>query len=294
MKVLVIKHGALGDILLSLPAMAAIRAAHPRAHITLLTTRPFAPLLAASPWFDTVSIDPRPKFWNLHALWRLRRQLRGFAMVYDLQTSGRSTRYFTLAGRPPWSGIAKGCAFPDAAPNRETTHTRERLAGQLRAAGIPALPVPDLSWLLRADISGFNLPEQFILLVPGAAPHRPEKRWPEQNFAQLAQSLPLPAVIVGGKAEVELARAIPGLNLAGQTSFFELAAIAARASLAIGNDTGPMHLAAALGIPSVVLFSAASDPALTAPRYPDGGWPVILRAPNLHDLPVAQVLASLP
>ncbi len=294
MRILVIKHGALGDILLSLPAMAAIRAAHPGARISLLTTKPYAGLLGASPWFDHVSIDARPKAWNLPALWRLRRQLRGFDMVYDLQTSGRSTRYFSLAGRPPWSGIAKGCAFPDADPNRKTTHTRERLRGQLRAAGIMELPAPNLSWLLRADVSAFQLPEQFILLVPGAAPHRPEKRWPEENFARLARALPLPAVIVGGAAEVALAREIPGLNLAGRTSFFELAAITARAALAIGNDTGPMHLAAALGIPSVVLFSGASDPALTAPRYPDGGWPVILRAPNLRDLPVAQVLASLP
>ena len=294
MKILVIKHGALGDILLSLPAMAAIRAAHPQAHITLLTTPPYAPLLAASPWFDTILTDSRPKFWNLPGIWRLRRQLRGFDMVYDLQTSSRSSSYFSLAGRPPWSGISKGCAFPHTDPQRDHIHTRERLEGQLAAAGIPGLPAPNLAWLTRADVSRFHLPEQFILLVPGAAPHRPENRWPEQNFAELAQSLPLPCVIAGGPAEAELARAIPGLNLTGQTDFFELAAITARATLAIGNDTGPMHLATTLGIPSVVLFSAASDPALTAPRYPDGGWPIILRAPNLHDLPVAQVLASLP
>jgi ADP-heptose:LPS heptosyltransferase len=55
-----------------------------------------------------------------------------------------------------------------------------------------------------------------------------------------------------------------------------------------------MHLAAALGVPCISLFSAASEPARTAPRYPDGGWPVILRAPSLQELPVAQVLALLP
>ena len=131
--------------------------------------------------------------------------------------------------------------------------------------------------------------------MPGAAPHRPEKRWPEQHFAELAEALTMPSVIVGGAGERELAKTIPGLDLTGQTSLFELAAIAARASLAIGNDTGPMHLAAALNIPSIVLFSGASDPALTAPRYPDGGWPIHPpRAAALQDLPVAQVLASLP
>jgi ADP-heptose:LPS heptosyltransferase len=293
-KILVIKHGALGDFILAFPALSAIRTFHPGAEITLLTTAPYAPFLAAAPWLDRIEIDTRPNFWNLPGLLKLRRQLRGFDLVYDLQTSSRSSRYFTLAGKPLWSGIAQGCALPDADPNRDNLHSRERLEGQLRAAGIPHLPQPNLSWLTGTDISRFNLPEKFTLLIPGASFHRPEKRWPEQNFAQLAQSLPMPSVIIGGAGEATLAKSIPGLNLTGQTNLFELAAIAARASLAIGNDTGPMHLATALGIPSLVLFSAASNPALTAPRTPNGGWPVILSAPALSDLPVAQVLASLP
>ena len=291
MNILIIKHGAFGDIVLSFPAMAAIRTAHPGAEIMLLTTAPYVKLLAASPWFDRVITDSRPDFWNLPGLLRLRRQLRGYGVVYDLQTSSRSSRYFALAGKPRWSGIARGSALPHADPNRDHIHTRERLEGQLRDAGIFEIPAPDLSWLTGADISRFNLPEKFALLVPGAAPHRPEKRWPEQNFTELAQTIAMPSVIIGGVGE---ASNIPGLNLTGQTSLFELAAITARASVAIGNDTGPMHLAAALGVPSVVLFSRASDPALTAPRTPDGGWPVILSAPALNDLPVAQVLASLP
>jgi ADP-heptose:LPS heptosyltransferase len=103
----------------------------------------------------------------------------------------------------------------------------------------------------------------------------------------------MPCVLVGGSGE-QLPLTVPGLDLIGQTSLLELAAITANASLAIGNDTGPMHLATALGVPSIVLFSAASDPHRTAPRYPDGGWPAILRAPSLADLPVAQVIAALP
>jgi ADP-heptose:LPS heptosyltransferase len=294
LNILVIKHGAFGDIVLSFPAMAAIRAAHPGASITLLTTAPYAKLLGASRWFNRIEIDRRPDAWNIFGLLRLRRQLRGFDMVYDLQTSARSSNYYALAGKPLWSGIAKGCALPHADPNRNNVHTRERLEGQLHDAGIFSLPAPDLSWLTGADISRFHLPDKFALLVPGAAAHRPEKRWPEQNFAELAKTLPVPSVIVGGAGEREIAQTIPGLNLTGQTSLFEVAAIAARASLAVGNDTGPMHLAAALNIPSVVLFSGASDPVLTAPRFPDGGWPILLRAPNLRDLPVAQVIASLP
>jgi ADP-heptose:LPS heptosyltransferase len=293
LRILVIKHGALGDIVQAFRAFAAIRRTHQAAEITLLTTAPFRSLLARSPWFDHFEIDPRLPFWNLSALLKLHRQLRGFDMVYDLQTSSRSTRYFHLAGRPPWSGIAPGSRFPHDNPARVTTHTRERLAEQLALAGIPDLGEPDLSWLTNTDIARFPLPENFALLVPGASAHRPEKRWPLKNYQALAEQLTLPPVLVGGPDE-QLAEPVRGLNLIGQTSLPELAAIALRASLAIGNDTGPMHLAAALNVPSLVLFSGASDPALTAPRYPGGGRPIILRAPSLADLPVALVLSSLP
>jgi ADP-heptose:LPS heptosyltransferase len=283
---------------LALPAFAAIRAAHKRADITLLTTAPYAKFLGASRWFNQVVVDRRPAFWNIFGLARLRRQLRGFDMVYDLQTSARSSRYFALAGRPRWSGIAPGCALPHVHPDRDRMHTRERLADQLHDAAVFDLPAPDLSWL-RADVAGFALPDQFALLVPGAAPHRPEKRWPAQNFAALAAGLGMPAVIVGGQAEAALAAQIcavaPGsVDLTGRTTLLELAGVIAQASLAVGNDTGPMHLAAALGVPSVVLFGGASDPALTAPRYPDGGWPVVLRAADLSDLPVAHIFSALP
>ncbi len=297
MKILIIKQGALGDIVLAFPAFAAIRRAHPGAAITLLTTAPYADWLARAPWFGKVAVDRRPAIWNVFGLARLRRQLRGFDLVFDLQTSARSSRYFALAGKPVWSGTAKGCALPHADPDRNRLHTRERLVGQLHDAGIFDVPPPDLSWL-KADLTGFDLPERFLLLVPGAAPHRPEKRWPAEKFAELAGAVELPTVVVGSRAEAAAAaviRAASGaIDLTGRTTLLELAAMIRRAKLAVGNDTGPMHLAAALGVPSVVLFGGASDPKLTAPRDPDGGWPVILRADDLQDLPVAQVLAALP
>lgn len=297
-RILVIRLGALGDIVLSFPAFAAIRAAHPGAEISLLTTAPFAGWLAKSPWFDKVLVDDRPALWNLPGLARLRRKLAGFDMVYDLQTSARSSHYFRLAGRPPWSGIAPGCAYPHANPARNAMHTRERIAEQLAMAGIPALPAPDLAWL-RREATGFNLPPRFAALIPGAAPHRPAKRWPAENFAALAKQMALPVAILGGKAEQPLAARIrqdapEAIDLTGRTDLSHLARLLARASLAIGNDTGPMHLAAALGTPSIVLFSGESDPALTAPRYPDGGRPAILRAPDLADLTVDRVAEALP
>ncbi len=134
-RILVIKLGALGDFVLAFGPFAAIRAAHPDAEITLLTTPPFAELARAAPWFDRVVTDTRPPPWHLPGLLRLRRALRGFDRVYDLQTSGRSGWYFRLAGRPAWSGIARGCSLPHANPGRNAMHTLERQREQLAMAG---------------------------------------------------------------------------------------------------------------------------------------------------------------
>jgi ADP-heptose:LPS heptosyltransferase len=294
-RILVIRLGALGDFILSFGPFAAIRAHHPSAHITLLTTAPYADMARRAPWFDAVVLDERPPPWHLAGLLRLRRRLRGYDLVYDLQTSDRSSGYFRLAGKPAWSGIARGCSLPHANPGRNAMHSLERQREQLEMAGVAAFPPPELDWLTEPPLDG--LPARAALLVPGAAPHRPAKRWPIGHFAALAEILAARGyapVVVGSAVEAALARQIPAaLDLTGRTSLPQLAAIAARAALAVGNDTGPMHLAAAVGCRSVVLFSAESDPALTAPRLPDGGWPTVLRVADLADLTVERVAAAV-
>ena len=112
-RILVIKLGALGDIVLALGPFAAIRRDHPDAYICLLTTPAYAGLLAASPWFDEVRAEARVSLWKPGGWLALRRWLResAFDRVYDLQTSDRSGWYFRLMGpgrRPEWSGIAPG------------------------------------------------------------------------------------------------------------------------------------------------------------------------------------------
>jgi ADP-heptose:LPS heptosyltransferase len=131
------------------------------------------------------------------------------------------------------------------------------------------------------------------MLVPGCSAHRPEKRWPVDKYSELARILysrGFDIVIIGGPQETDLAhtiqRAAPrARDLTGNTDFARIAMMGAKAALAVGNDTGPLHLAAAGGAPTIVLFSKVSDPALSAPR----GRVAILRADNLADLPVAQV-----
>jgi ADP-heptose:LPS heptosyltransferase len=297
--ILIIKLGALGNIILSLNAFAAIRAHHAGAKISLLTTAPYAEWLSQAPWFDDILIDTRPRWWNIPDLHRLRLMLKqpGFARVYDLQTSSRSSYYFQMfprGAKPEWSGIAPGCSHPDRDLNRDRMHDNDRQTAQLMQAGISVIPPADLSWC-TGSIGRFDLPRNFVVLVPGSAPHRPVKRWPAPRYQALALALRargLTPIVIGSSAETPIARQIPAaLDLTGQTDFGDLADLARAARFAVGNDTGPMHLLATAGCPAVVLFSQDSDPALCAPRGPDVR---ILRRRDLAALDLEAVLTALP
>ena len=303
-RVLVIRLGALGDFVLSLGPMAAIRGHHPKARITLLTTAPFAGLGRAMPYCDEVWIDERAPWWKPWRGLALARRLRRgrFQRVYDLQTSGRTGRYWRAMGRPEWSGHTAGASHAHLDANRDALHTVERQKAQLRLAGIDGVPAADLSWV-ESDVRRFGVREPYALLVPGGSAHRPKKRWPAEKFTALARTfvrLGIEPVLIGGAAEAEvmaeIARHVPeGGNLCGKTSFEEIAVLARGAIGAIGNDTGPMHLIAAAGAPSLVLFSSESDPDLCAPRPgAQGGKVVVLRKPDLVALSVSEVQSALP
>lgn len=295
-RILVVKLAALGDFVQAFGPFAAIRAHHPGAEITLLTTPPFAKLAAASPWFDRVWSDGRPDWLDVRGVAALAIRLRQarFSRVYDLQTSARSSRYRLFVGpQAEWSGIARGASHPDADPERDRLHTMERQRGQLWAAGIHHFPKPSLDWL-EGDVTGLDLPEHFVMLLPGASAARPGKRWPADRFGRLAATLGRNVVICGGALEAPLVRDIQAhwpsaIDLTGRTDLRQLAAVARRAELAIGNDSGPTHLAAAAGCPTVALFGAESDPALCAPR---GDLVQVLRRQPLSSLSVEEVLAA--
>jgi ADP-heptose:LPS heptosyltransferase len=307
-KILVIKLSALGDFVLALAAMRKVREAHRKAHITLLTTPPFEGLAKACPYFNAVHIDGRPESFPQWMTLRKRLKAANYDRVYDLQTSSQSNRIFQLLrpGPPAWSGVALGCSMPHRNKLRDHMHTLERQADQLMYAGIwpdaptapGTAPAPDLSWVwkhLPSDrpVSGGIKPRPYVMFVPGGSAHRPEKRWPVDRYAELARILyarGFDVVIIGGPAEASLAHAIQrtvprARDLTGRTDFARVAILGAKAALAVGNDTGPLHLAAASGAPTVVLFSGASDPALSAPR----GKVVVVQADSLADLPVAKV-----
>lgn len=307
-RILVIKLGALGDFALGMGPFAAIRRYHAQAHITLLTIPSLVELAKACGYFDEIWTDSRPSLWNVPGWLALARRLNGghFDRVYDLQTSDRSSFYYRLMSppftkkSPEWSGIARGASHFHANPKRDFLHTIERQKEQLALAGITDVRPPDLSWV-ESDVSRFRLRSPYVILVPGSSPHRPDKRWPETKFAQLAVALlarGIQPVLIGSEVERRVIDSIhnrvpDARDLCGQTSYFDIIGLARDAAGAVGNDTGPMHLIAAAGSRTVVLFSGASDPSLCAPRGPSPDKVMVLRRESLADLPVEDVLAAV-
>ncbi len=318
-KVLVIKLGGVGEMVLAFPAFERIRQAHAKARITLLTTQPFAALAASSPFFNSVEADGAPKDPASWTALVLRLRHAGYDRVYDLQNDGGTNLIFQALRpfAPEWSGVALGCALPHRNRERSKMHPLERQADQLRAAGIwPDAPTgpwsaspPDISWILARSahpraitVAGGQRP--LVLLAPGSPHNELFRRWPAEKYAELAKRLSQSGydiVVIGALGESQLAHTIQrqaprARDLAGRTDFAQIAALGARAAIAIGNDLGPLHLIAAAGAPTIALFASGDDPTIAAPR----GHVTVLHAPTLNELQAAtvaeaaSVLASRP
>jgi ADP-heptose:LPS heptosyltransferase len=300
-RILVLRLSALGDFVQALGPAAAIRRHHRGDRITLLTTAPFVEFAGRLGFFDEVLVDRRPGPFDLNGWASLRRRLREgrFDRVYDFQTSQRSGAYallFRPGPLPEWSGIAWRGSHPHANLDRDRQHTIDKQAEQLLMAGIYPIPLPVLPALdcaLPQQLAG----RRFALLVPGSSPRHPAKRWPARRFGMLAAELRqagCASVVIGSQAERALVTAIreicpDAIDLVGCTDIASAAALAQRAVLTVGNDTGVTHLAAAAGCPVVVLFSSTSDPAWCAPR---GGVVRVLAVSDLHELEVERVRAE--
>ncbi len=300
--ILIIKHGALGDMVLASGVMKAIRRRHADAHLVLLTTKAYAPLMQPSGWFDEIWVDTRPA-WSHWRAWRaLLKRLRSqrFTWVYDLQTSMRSGLYFHLLPfpKPRFSGIAKGASHRHRSDYRTRMHTIDRQAEQMRIARMETVFPPDISWMHGENLAALQPSSPYSLLVPGGSAHRPEKRYPKEHYITLAQLLAQQGVIpllIGSGAEAtllsDIAAQVPqAVDLSNRTSFGDIADLARAATFSVGNDTGPMHIIAAAGCRSVVLFSHASNPELCAPR---GDHVMILQREDLRELLPEEILASL-
>lgn len=310
-KVLVIQAGSIGEFVLSLAAMKRIRQAHPHARITLLTVPQFEALAKASPYFNSIETTARPGSPGEWLALRGEIKRARYDRVYDLESSRTSRLLFQLLRPfpPAWSGATPGAKLRHRNPALARMHTLERHAEQLMVAGAwPDAPItpgdappPDLSWILRRapevrPVPGAAAPKPFVLMVPGGGENKPEKRWPIARYAELAGQLKargFDIVIIGGPQESAMARAIQktvgqARDLTGRTDFAQIAVLGARAVLAIGNNTGPMHLIAAAGAPTIALFDGAPDTLVNAPR----GHVAVIQSPTLAELPVETVATA--
>ena len=301
-QILVIKHGALGDIIQGIDAYAKLRAGHPEAHIAVLTTSAFSRLFVAMPWFDEVIIDHRAVVANLRQMMRMRRIMRqSWDMVVDLQCSGRTARYhqFLTPQNLRWFGNVAGASDPYPDFTGINNSSRMDMAADL--AGGDASTAADLDWLTNVDLPTGIAPEDVqdaLVLVPGCSPAKPSKRWPGAAFASLADLAGQQGhhvLIVGTAADRDAAdavlkRAPDCKDLVGKTDLPQLAALFARCGHVIGNDTGPVFLAARTGTPTLMVMGIDTDPAMSAPVGARAGC---VRATPISDVTAAQAFAAL-
>ena len=303
--ILIIKHGALGDFILSFGPFKAISNYHLNDHLVLLTTGRFKEFAQESNYFDEIIIDDRSSFWKVKKILKLANFLRkkNFSRVYDLQTSQRSSFYynfFKLKNYVEWSGTAFGCSHPDRNSDRNKIHTIERHKIQLAEIGIKNIKLSDLSWVKSTN--NFEITKPYVLFSPGASSHRPKKRWLEKNYVEIAKKFirkRITPIILGNSQDLEIANFISMntngcINLVNKTTIQDLCSLAREAELSIGNDTGPMHAFSMSGCHSLVLFSNDSNPNRCAPRSINKKKLVkIIQKKDLRNLKVIEVLDCL-
>ena len=302
-KILVIKHGALGDIVQGLDAFASLRAGNPQARITLMTSPGFVSLAEMMPWFDDVVTDPRASPINFVASLRIRHHLRrNWSVIVDMQCSGRTRRYFSHFRLPTtrWIGTAPSCSDP--LPEFKGVNNRLRMMKAAEMAG-GMDQAADMVWLL-SDKDGVDKrwrvdpAHRYAVLVPGCSLAKPQKRWPAKYFAAVGNDLLARGVRVyvvgtaGDRRAIDcvLADAPEITDLCGKTNLSELGRLLCDASYVIGNDTGPVFLAAKTGTPTLMMMGPDTDPAMSAPNGIAASW---LRATPISGITVTAALASL-
>jgi len=286
-RILIVKPSAIGDVVHALPILNLIRRKWPTAHIAWLVTPACAGLLDGHPQLNEVIRFERRKFgkgWRdpgaAAGLWRFSRGLRErkFDLVIDLQGLLRSALISWKTGAPVRIGLANA---REGAPLFYThrvpiatmeQHAIERYLAVAEALGCGHEPVefifPPRDDADRAHIDGLISPgRKFAVLMPGA--NWETKRWPVEKFAamvpQLRERFGLESIVSGGPEVAELAAQIPGtLDLSGKTTLRQMVQLLERADLIIANDTGPMHIAAALGRPLVTPYGP-TNPIRTGP-----------------------------
>jgi lipopolysaccharide heptosyltransferase II len=309
-KIVLIKPCCLGDLLMTTPLLTVLRASYPQAHITYVAGSWSKVVPQHHPAVDAVldcgsiGIPGRYRLKDyLQFAWRLRAQ--GFDLALVLDRSPMLTLLPWLAGVPRRVGpdsLGRGFSLTDRLPLSgspgDLRHQAEIYLDLARLLGLP-VERPRMCFVPTAEerARALRWSGLQIALLPGGGANPgmtlAAKRWPVERYRELARRLVVElgarVLLVGGPEDAALNEqlmeglALPAgsiLNLAGRTSFGELAAQFEQCALFIGNDSSPMHLAAAVGIPVIALFGPTS-PAEYAPYPPSDPRHIsIWRPPN--------------
>jgi len=275
-----------GDSVLAIPAMKAVRAKFPEAEITLLVRPWVAGVFKEAPFIDHLWSEPRPAGMGdwIRIAGGIRRKRFDLALLFPNSFESAAMMFL---GRVPqrvgYATDARGWLLTNSLKagrkGRHQVHYYLDLAVALSAdVDRPSIEI-EASAEEKAQAGSLLLSEgipqgrHFLVLNPGAA-YGSAKRWSEEGFAEagdtLAEEFGLDVAIVGSEVERSIAERIKQRMrsrvavLNGKTSLETLIGVISRSSLVLTNDSGPMHVAAALGVPTVAIFGATDD-AVTGP-----------------------------
>jgi ADP-heptose:LPS heptosyltransferase len=266
-RILIIKLGALGDVVLATPQFRAIVEAYPEAEVTLLTSPACAALVQGLPGLGVAAFRRR----GFAAMWRVLAWLRRceFNMVFDLQGSLRSRLMTRCSGARRRIGCRPGFAYTHApAAGGAAGHVFPELNRLLETAGLD--PAPPLAWLPAIPTAETKVADWLerhglaqrrrVLLHAGSSARWPSKRWEEAHFAVLATALAkrgYAVIWVGAEEDRDINRRLArqaGVDATDAFSLVELAALGRRAAFAVVNDSAPMHVLSASPLPVYALF----------------------------------------
>lgn len=287
--ILIIKLSALGDFVQATTAFSAIRQHYPNAQLTLLTTPLYENFAKRLSYFDHILLDMRPKWHHLNRLREFIRTLRAsqFDSVFDLQGVDRTRIYKRF--------LQKNVQWFSHPPSKKPSHPQERFQQLFNTLEINFSSSLDLRNL--GEPISFPLKKPYVLVIPGASHvHGGQKRWPEECYAQLANYLirqDIHPVIIGGPDESFplINQQVPEItDLVGQTNFYQIIKLAQHAAFAVGNDTGPMLLAASGRCPTFTLYSKVNPPTIGGAR---GDKNLHLFKDRLESLTVEEVIGKI-
>ena len=285
-RILVIKLRYVGDVLLATPTLSRLREGFPKAHLAIMVNPGTDGVVRGHPALDDVVVVERG---NLFRQWRFVKELRArqYDHVIDLTDSDRSAALSWLSGASVRVGYNsegrwRGCLYTRVVDaDRFGMHqVRYHLKATeaLGLTGPPPAPALVIAPAARSAAdrllaeTGIDAARPLVCMHPGARWWF--KSWPDKRFAALADRVQTDTsaqvLFLGGAQEQAAAGRIaqamktPFRSLVGQTGLQELGAVLARAVLHVGNDNGPMHMAAALRVPVIGLFGP-SDPAVWGP-----------------------------